>query len=74
MAKRMSDKSRIPEGEQADNQIDENLKRIYDNIVEDEVPERFAKLIDQLREQEENLWRLNLFPKTKSRSIPGTRS
>ncbi len=54
MAKRMSDKSRIPEGEQADNQIDENLKRIYDNIVEDEVPERFAKLIEQLRDQEEN--------------------
>ncbi len=52
MAKRMSDTSRISEGENADNQIDENLKRIYDKFVEDEVPERFAKLIEQLRDQE----------------------
>ncbi len=30
-------------------QIDTNLKRIYDDITKEEVPERFRLLLDQLR-------------------------
>ena len=36
------------------NQIDENLRRLYDDLFDDEVPERFQELIDRLREQDEN--------------------
>ncbi|ARE40208.1 hypothetical protein RGUI_2067 [Rhodovulum sp. P5] len=32
-------------------QIDENLRRAYAQTVEEEVPERFLKLLDQLRNQ-----------------------
>ena len=32
--------------------IDENLKRVYDRLIEDEVPDRFAELLRKLREQE----------------------
>lgn len=31
--------------------VDRNLKRVYDDMIEDEVPERFAALLQQLREQ-----------------------
>lgn len=31
-------------------QIDENLRRIYHTALEDAVPERFARLLQQLRE------------------------
>ena len=30
-------------------QIDENLKRIYDDTLKEEVPERFKLLLEQLR-------------------------
>jgi hypothetical protein len=30
-------------------QINENLRRIYDTALEDEVPERFTQLLQQLR-------------------------
>lgn len=30
-------------------QIDANLKRIYDDITKEELPERFQLLLDQLR-------------------------
>jgi len=30
-------------------QIDSNLKRIYDDITKEEVPERFRLLLEQLR-------------------------
>jgi len=33
-------------------QIDENLKRVYDQALEQEVPERFTALLAQLREKE----------------------
>jgi Anti-sigma factor NepR len=33
-------------------QIDENLKRVYDQTLEEEVPERFKLLLAQLREKE----------------------
>ena len=35
-----------------DKQIDENLKRVYDEELEQEVPDRFLALLEKLREQE----------------------
>jgi hypothetical protein len=35
-----------------DSLIDANLRRVYDDLVEDEVPERFRSLLEQLRRQE----------------------
>lgn len=32
-------------------QIDENLKRIYDETLNEEVPDRFKQLLDQLRKK-----------------------
>ena len=34
-----------------DQQIDENLKRVYDDRIERDVPDRFKALIAQLKEQ-----------------------
>lgn len=33
-------------------QIDENLKRVYDQDATQEIPDRFLELLKQLREQE----------------------
>lgn len=33
-------------------EIDDNLKRVYQEALKDEVPERFSKLLAQLREKE----------------------
>lgn len=33
-------------------QIDENLRRVYDEITEKEVPDKFLKLLEQLKRQE----------------------
>ena len=33
-------------------QIDENLKRVYQEIVGDDVPDRFRALLDQLKSQD----------------------
>ena len=33
-------------------QIDENLKRVYDEALEEKVPDRFKDLLDQLRRKE----------------------
>jgi hypothetical protein len=35
-----------------DSLIDANLRRVYGDLVEDEVPERFRSLLEQLRRQE----------------------
>lgn len=32
-----------------DNLIDANLRRVYDTVLQEEVPDRFARLLDQLR-------------------------
>ncbi|MEX5728220.1 hemerythrin-like domain-containing protein [Rhodovulum iodosum] len=32
-------------------QIDANLRRVYADTVQEEVPERFLKLLDELREK-----------------------
>ena len=34
-------------------QIDENLKRVYEEALEQQVPYRFAQLLEQLRQKEE---------------------
>ncbi|MCA0042245.1 NepR family anti-sigma factor [Celeribacter litoreus] len=33
-------------------QIDENLRRVYQKVVEEDVPDRFKELLEQLRAQE----------------------
>lgn len=33
-------------------QIDENLKRVYEQEANDKIPDRFMALLDKLREQE----------------------
>ncbi|MFD1795109.1 transcriptional regulator [Paracoccus aurantiacus] len=35
-----------------DKQIDENLKRVYDEELDQDIPDRFLALLDKLREQE----------------------
>ncbi len=34
------------------NQIDESLKRVYDDMLDDTVPDRFEDLLRKLREQD----------------------
>lgn len=41
-----------PEEDGVDALIDQNLRKVYDDLVEDEVPDRFRSLLDQLRRQE----------------------
>lgn len=33
------------------NQIDDNLKRIYDETLQEEIPDRLTVLLDQLRQK-----------------------
>lgn len=40
-----SEKSKIK------SQIDENLKRIYDDVLKEAIPDRFQDLLQQLREK-----------------------
>lgn len=34
-------------------QIDENLKRVYEEALTQELPDRFAQLLEQLRQKEQ---------------------
>jgi len=45
----MANKRRISKLNQ---QIDDNLKRVYADTVQEPLPERFTQLLDQLREKE----------------------
>ena len=36
------------------NQIDESLKRVYNEMLEEDVPDRFEELLKQLREQDKS--------------------
>ena len=45
----MTKKRRNPK---VDQQIDENLRRVYSEAAEEPVPDRFTQLLDQLRQQE----------------------
>ena len=40
------------EEDSVDSLIDQNLRKVYDDLVEDEMPDRFRSLLDQLRRQE----------------------
>jgi hemerythrin-like domain-containing protein len=33
-------------------QINENLKRVYDDLLKEEVPDRFKKLLEELKKKE----------------------
>ncbi|MCB1381039.1 MAG: hypothetical protein KDK89_22125 [Alphaproteobacteria bacterium] len=33
-------------------QIDENLKRVYQEALQEEIPDRFAALLEQLRQKD----------------------
>ncbi len=37
-----------------DQQIDENLRRVYSEAAQEPVPDRFTQLLEQLREQEQS--------------------
>ena len=41
-----------PRNEQADREIDENLKRAFNEVASQQVPDRFTELLEQLRKQE----------------------
>jgi hypothetical protein len=41
-----------PRDEQADREIDENLKRAFDQIANEPVPDRFTDLLKQLQQKE----------------------
>lgn len=36
-----------------DAQIDENLKRAFEQVLQEEVPDRFRQLLDQLKAEEQ---------------------
>lgn len=36
-----------------DRQIDENLRRVYSDLSEEPLPDRFSQLLEKLRKQEE---------------------
>lgn len=42
-----------PEVVRGRNQIDDNLRRVYDDMLDDEVPSRFEELLRKLREQDD---------------------
>ncbi|MEC9196086.1 MAG: NepR family anti-sigma factor [Pseudomonadota bacterium] len=46
----MPDREKDPLGEQ----IDANLRRVYQSMAEEPVPDRFMQLLKQLREQEKS--------------------
>jgi hypothetical protein len=35
-------------------QIDDNLKRVYEEMLDEDVPDRFEELLRQLREQDQS--------------------
>ena len=49
MANRKSDDAG---SKQLEDEVDRNLKRVYDDMIEDDVPERFAVLLQKLRNQD----------------------
>ena len=38
----------------AASRIDDNLRKVYQEMVEEEIPDRFQALIEQLRKQEKS--------------------
>ncbi len=48
----MSDMTRPQQKSSLQQQIDENLKRVYDEALKEEIPDRFLQLLAQLKEKE----------------------
>jgi hypothetical protein len=46
--------SKDPTHSKIKQQIDENLKRVYDAALGEEVPDRFKVLLEQLRKQQDS--------------------
>jgi hypothetical protein len=44
-----TNKSTPPQRPSVDRQIDENLKRVYDEALNEELPDRFKDLLSQLK-------------------------
>ncbi len=42
-----------PKKSEVERDIDENLRKVYREMVDQEVPDRFRDLLDQLRQSEE---------------------
>lgn len=47
----MTQKREEPRDKAIERQIDENLRRVYAQLEQDEVPERFLDLLEKLRKQ-----------------------
>lgn len=43
-----------PQDQRLEREIDQNLRRVYQRLLEEEVPERFLDLIARLRDQNES--------------------
>jgi hypothetical protein len=42
-----------PKKARLSDQIDENLKKVYEDLLKEEVPDRFKRLLAQLKEKEQ---------------------
>lgn len=45
--------SRKPLKHQVEREIDENLRRLYQRMLDEKIPDRFIALLDQLKDQEQ---------------------
>ncbi len=52
MQQEMAPDPKDPQKTRLTEQIDENLKRVYDNVLKEQVPDRFAALLAQLKDKE----------------------
>ena len=49
----MNDTMTLEQGKsKLQNEIDQNLKRVYEEALKEEVPDRFKKLLEQLKNRE----------------------
>ncbi len=46
------DDDRVDDDKNRSLQVDDNLRRVYNDILEEDVPERFKELLSRLKEQE----------------------
>ncbi len=46
------DDDRVDDDKNRSMQVDDNLRRVYNDILEEDVPERFKELLSRLKEQE----------------------
>ncbi len=46
------DMAEDPKKTRVTEQIDENLKRVYEDLLKEQVPDRFKQLLDKLKEKD----------------------